>query len=77
MFKFILIVQQNILVREYHAYVAYQISTSDRLLGFFGVNPLFPYALEESQYWADRYEASGLKLHFASSNADPFDREYI
>lgn len=41
----------------------------DRLVGFCGVNPLKPYAMEEIERCAkDHYLRTGLKLHFGNSD---------
>jgi len=59
------------LVRAENAYVAEQVSNfPDRLVGFFSVNPLAEYAIEEVTYWAEHGGLAGLKLHLANSDID-------
>ncbi|MEZ5759376.1 MAG: hypothetical protein R3D86_14235 [Emcibacteraceae bacterium] len=69
--------QQKQLTRRENDYIAGQISQSEKLLGFFSVNPLSSFAVEESQYWIKRGELSGLKLHFANSAVDLHNPEHI
>lgn len=58
-------------VRAENAYVAEQAGRfPDRLVGFFSVNPLADYAIDEVSYWADRGELTGLKLHLANADFD-------
>lgn len=57
------------LTRAENIFTAQQVEMSEgRLIGFFSVNPLAPYAIEEIQYWASDDRLSGLKLHLANSN---------
>jgi len=51
---------------------------ADRLLGFCGVNPLRPYALEEIARCAGiRQLRSGLKLHFGNSDVDLTNADHV
>jgi predicted TIM-barrel fold metal-dependent hydrolase len=43
---------------------------ADRLVGFFSVNPLHPFARDEINRCADMGVFTGLKLHLANSNVD-------
>ena len=59
------------LVREENQFVADQAALfPSRLAGFFSVNPLADYAVDEVRFWAPRPELAGLKLHLANSNVD-------
>jgi predicted TIM-barrel fold metal-dependent hydrolase len=68
-------------VRAENQYVADQVARfPDRLVGFFSVNPLAPFALEEIRYWADAGGLLGLKLQMANSDFrfdDPQHRERL
>jgi len=65
-------------VRAENAFVAEQVALyPDRLCGFFSVNPLAPYALDEVRYWAAQDDHCGLKLHFANSNFSFQDPEQV
>ena len=57
-------------VRAENDWTAAQVAAHpDRLVGFCGVNPLKPYAVEEVERCAkDRYLRTGLKLHFGNSD---------
>lgn len=68
---------QKALTRSENAYIAEQVSGSEHLLGFFSVNPLSSYALEESGYWMKSEKFSGLKLHFANSDVDLGNPDHI
>ncbi|MGD8930850.1 MAG: amidohydrolase family protein [Lysobacterales bacterium] len=64
--------------RAENRYVADQVKPRrDRLAGFFSVNPLADYALDEVEYWAQSGELTGLKLHFANSGVDLRDPEQL
>jgi predicted TIM-barrel fold metal-dependent hydrolase len=64
--------------RRENAFVAEQVSRyPDRLVGFFSVNPLMDYALDEVRYQAELGKLGGLKLHFANSAVDLADPEHI
>ena len=57
--------------RAENDFVARQVSQHpDRLVGFFSVNPVAEYAIEEIERLADRPEFVGLKLHLGNSNVD-------
>ena len=68
------------LVRAENQFVANEVSRyPDRLVGFFSINPLSDYAVDEVRYWAEQGGLSGLKLHLANSafefgNADHMAR---
>jgi len=65
-------------VREENRFVAGQTARyPDRLVGFFSVNPLRPYALDEVAYWAETGGLAGLKLHLANSNLDFHDPQQV
>jgi len=52
-------------------YVAVQCAKyPERLIGFFGVNPLKDYAIKEIDRCYDVLKLPGLKLHFSNSNVD-------
>lgn len=58
-------------VRAENDYVAGQVDRfPDRLIGFFSVNPLAEYALDEVRFWAGRAGLAGLKLHLANADFD-------
>ena len=66
------------LVRSENEYVADQVSLfGDRLVGFFSVNPLAEYAIDEIRNWAVRGGLVGLKLHLANSDFDFNNREHV
>lgn len=47
------------------------------LIGFFSVNPLKEYAIEEVDRCYDELKLPGLKLHFANSNVDLNNPEHL
>ena len=49
----------------------------DRLVGFCGLNPLKPYAIEELTRCARHPHLKGLKLHFANSGVDVRKPEHV
>lgn len=49
----------------------------ERLTAFMSVNPLQPYALKEIQRCADSNHFAGLKLHFANSKVNLFDKDQV
>jgi predicted TIM-barrel fold metal-dependent hydrolase len=56
------------MTRAENEYVAQQVGAHpDRLVGFFGVDPLSSNALDEARYWASDGRLKGLKMHFANS----------
>ena len=58
-------------VRAENEWVAEQVAAHpDRLVGFCGMNPLAPYALDEAERCAGLPGMAGIKLHFANSNVD-------
>jgi len=66
------------LVRAENAYVARQVSYfPDRLTGFFSVNPLSDYAIEEITYWLQHGGLIGLKLHLANSDLDLQNQAHV
>lgn len=66
------------LVRAENQYVADQVAQyPQRLVGFFSVNPLADYAVDEVRYWAGRPGLKGLKLHLANSNVDLGNEEHL
>lgn len=66
------------LVRAENAYVAQQVSYFPaRLTGFFSVNPLSDYAIEEITYWLQHGGLTGLKLHLANSDVDLQNQDHI
>ncbi|WP_235921021.1 amidohydrolase family protein [Foetidibacter luteolus] len=50
---------------------------ADRLAAFMSVNPLKPYALKEIERCADSKHFTGLKLHFANSKVNLFDKAHV
>lgn len=65
-------------VRAENEYVAEQVALlPDRLVGFFSVNPLADYALDEVIYWANNGGLAGLKLHLANSDFEFGNTEHI
>ena len=67
-----------VLVREENRFIAEQAALyPDRLTGFFSVNPLADYALEEVRYWAEEGSLAGLKLHMANSDVDLANPEHL
>jgi predicted TIM-barrel fold metal-dependent hydrolase len=65
-------------VRAENDFVARQVERHpDRLVGFFSVNPLADYALEEIERGADDPRLTGLKLHLANSDVDLRDSEHV
>ena len=56
------------MTRAENEYIAQQVGTHpDRLVGFFGVDPLSSNAIDEVRYWARDGRLIGLKMHFANS----------
>jgi predicted TIM-barrel fold metal-dependent hydrolase len=59
------------MTRAENEYVAEQVAAHpDKLVGFFGVDPLSSSALDEVRYWARDGRLKGLKLHFANSEVN-------
>ena len=55
-------------VRAENAFVASEVRRfPGRLVGFFSINPLSDYAVDEVRYWAEHGGLAGLKLHLANS----------
>ena len=50
---------------------------ADRLVGFCGVSPLKPYAIEELDRCASRLKLRGLKLHLGNSGVDLRDPQHV
>lgn len=66
------------LVRQENSFVSRQVALyPDRLVGFFSVNPLADYALDEVRYWAEEGSLAGLKLHMANSDVDLANPEHL
>jgi len=64
--------------RKENAFVAEQVGKfPDRLVGFFSVNPLSDYALDEVRYQVELGALHGMKLHFANSAVDLGNAEHI
>lgn len=68
---------QKKLTRKENEYVASQVNNSKKLFGFFSVNPLSEYALEESKYCIKSGKFHGIKLHFGNSDFDYFNPKHI
>lgn len=65
-------------VREENDWVARQVAAHpDRLLAFFGVNPLAGYATREVERCASVPECSGIKLQLANSDVDLHDSTHV
>ncbi|GAO41393.1 hypothetical protein FPE01S_01_04050 [Flavihumibacter petaseus NBRC 106054] len=65
-------------VRKQNDWTAEQVARyPGRLSAFMSVNPLKPYALEEIQRCADTKRFTGLKLHFANSKVNLFDKAQV
>ncbi len=77
--EFELSVEQGMaMTRSENRFVAEQVAAhSDRLVGFFGVSPLAPYAEEEIAFWLDDGRLTGLKLHLANSDADLRNPDHV
>lgn len=59
-------------------WVAQQVAAyPDRLIGFFSVNPLRDYALEEIERCAKNPHFKGIKLHIANSRVDMLNPEHL
>ena len=65
------------LTRSENEFALNQAGRSDQLYGFFGINPLTDYAVEEAEFWKRSGRASGMKLHLANSDFDFFNAEHI
>lgn len=58
-------------VKKENNYVAVQCAKNpQRLVGFFSINPLKDYAIEEVDRCYDQLKLAGLKLHFTNSDVD-------
>ena len=65
-------------VKKENNYLAIQCARyPERLIGFFGVNPLKEYAIEEVDRCYDELKLPGFKLHFANSNVDLNNPEHL
>jgi len=65
-------------VKKENNYLAIEVAKHpDRLIGFFSVNPLKDYAIEEIDRCFDKLQLSGLKLHFTNSNVDLNNPEHL
>lgn len=49
----------------------------DRLIGYFSVNPLKDYALDEIRFWGQEGSLVGLKLHLANSDLDLQNKNHV
>ena len=49
----------------------------DRLIGYFSVNPLKDYALDEIRFWGKDGRLKGLKLHLANSDVDLQNKDHV
>jgi len=66
------------LVQAENLYVAEQVSSfPNRLAGFFSVNPLADYAIEEVTHWLRDGRLTGLKLHLANSDLDLQNQNHV
>jgi predicted TIM-barrel fold metal-dependent hydrolase len=66
------------MTRAENEYVAQQVGAHpDRLVGFFGVDPLSSNALDEVRYWSRDGRLKGLKMHFANSDVNLHDPEQV
>lgn len=66
------------MTRAENEYVAQQVEAHpDRLVGFFGVDPLSSNALDEVRFWAQDGRLIGLKMHFANSVINMDDPEQV
>jgi predicted TIM-barrel fold metal-dependent hydrolase len=66
------------MTRAENEYIAAQIGAyPDRLVGFFGVDPLSPSAPDEVRYWLRDGRLKGLKMHFANSVVNLRDPEQV
>jgi predicted TIM-barrel fold metal-dependent hydrolase len=66
------------MTRAENEYIAQQVGAhSDRLVGFFGVDPLSSNAIDEARYWARDGRLVGLKMHFANSVINMDDPEQV
>ncbi|MBT2163646.1 amidohydrolase family protein [Zobellia barbeyronii] len=68
---------QRKLTRSENEFIAHQVSSSEKMYGFFSINPLAEYAAEESRYWVDSGKFHGIKLHFGNSNFDYRNANHI
>ncbi len=68
---------QKNLTRNENKYIADQVAQSEKLFGFFSVNPLADYALDEARYWMKSGGHDGLKLHFANSAVDLLNPDHV
>lgn len=65
-------------VRAENDYVASQVARyPERLAGFYSVNPLAEYALDEISRCAESEHLTGLKLHLANSDVDLRNPEHV
>ena len=66
------------LVRAENEYVLQEVARHpDRLVGFFSVNPLADYAVDEARHWGEHGGLSGLKLHLTNSAVDFSNPEHM
>ena len=66
------------MTRAENEWVARQVGAQrDRLVGFFGVDPLSASAPDEVRYWLRDGRLSGLKIHFANSEVSLRDPEQV
>ena len=68
---------QKRLTRSENQFTANQVATSDKLYGFFSLNPISDYALEEANYWIKTGGFHGLKLHLANADIDLFNPNHV
>ncbi|MCE5255289.1 MAG: amidohydrolase [Spirochaetaceae bacterium] len=65
-------------VKKENNYLAVQCAKNpERLIGFFSINPLKDYAIEEVDRCYDVLKLPGLKLHFTNSNVDLTNPEHL
>ena len=65
-------------VRSENEYVLQEVARHpDRLTGFFSVNPLTDYAVDEALYWGEHGGLTGLKLHLTNSAVDFKNPEHV
>jgi hypothetical protein len=66
------------MTRAENEYVAQQVGANpDKLVGFFGVDPLSANALDEVRFWLHDGRLKGLKMHFANSAINLRDPEQV
>lgn len=72
----ILVENESAMVRAENDFVARQVAAHpDRLIGFFSVNPLADYALDEFERLKNHDAFAGVKMHLGNSDVDLRDAE--